>query len=122
MTEIAPNPEPVAQSPASRHLGLPAVRLASVVDRTAELSTDVLKSLEDGERSAVDAAGQFVITLEEAWPQRVVGTSDVAKKITASGLEMTDRLIQTEYEFLRKLIDSTAKSLSSHEEAVPKAA
>ncbi len=122
MTEIAPKPKPVPQSPANRYLGFPAVRLASVVDRTSELSADVLKSLEDGERSAVDAVGQFVITLEEVWPQRVIGTSDVAKKITVSGLEMTDRLIQTEYEFLRNLIDSAAKSLSSHEEAVRKAA
>jgi len=57
--------------------------------------------------------GQFMISVEEAWPLEVAGTTDVAKKITESGLEMTDRLVHTEYDFLRKVVDSTAKSLGA---------
>jgi hypothetical protein len=42
----------------------------------------------------------------------VQGTSEVAKKITESGLEMADRLVHTQYDFLRKVIHSAGKSLS----------
>ena len=55
-------------------------------------------------------------------PQEVADTSEVAKKITESGLQMADRLIHTQYEFLRKVIDSTAKSLHSRDRAKLQAA
>jgi len=120
MAEITTKPKPVVKTPASRQRGIPTrqrgiptVRLASVVDRTSELSDEVLKSLEAGERAAIETVGQFVITVEEALPQEVAGTSDVAKKITESGLEMADRLVHTAHDFLRSVVDSTARALSS---------
>ena len=82
----------------------------------------MLESLEAGQRAAIEAAGRFVVTVEEALPQEVEGTSEVAKKITESGLEMADRLVHTEYDFLRKVIGSAAKSLSSRNGAKPSAA
>jgi hypothetical protein len=127
MAEIATKSGSVVKTPLTRRLGIPALGspaagLASVVDRTSELSNEVLKSLEEGERAAIQALGQFVITIEEALPQEVAGTSDVAKKITVSGLEVADRLVETEYDVLRKVIDSAAKSLSRSDGAKPKAA
>jgi hypothetical protein len=74
-----------------------------------------------GERAVIEAVGQFLITIEEALPQQVAGTFDVAKTITESGLEMAARL-HTEYDVLRNVIDSAAKSLSSRDAAEPKAA
>ena len=73
----------------------------------------MLKSLETGERAAIETVGQFLITVEEALPQEVAGTSEVAKKSTVSGLEMADGLIHTECDFMRNVIASAAKSLSS---------
>jgi hypothetical protein len=108
--------------PAAGLLGIPAVRLGTVVQRSAVLSDEMLESLEAGQRAAIDAAGRFVVTLEEALPHEVQGTSEVAKTITESGLETADRLAQTWYDFLRKLIGSTAKSLSSGNAAKPDAA
>ena len=58
------------------------------------------------------AFGRFLVTVEDALPQEVQGTSEVAKKITESGLEMADRLVHTQYDFLRKVIHSAGKSLS----------
>ena len=113
MAEITTKPRPTAKTPATHQRGIPTARFASVVEKTWGLSDDVLKSLETGERAAIAAVGQFVITVEEALPQQVAATSDVAKMITESGLEMTDRLIHTEYDFLRKVVDSAAKPLSS---------
>ena len=108
-------------TPAARRRGIPAA-VASVVDRTTELSDEVLKSAEEGQRAAIETVGRFLITVEEALPQEVQGTSEVAKRITGSGLEMADRLVHTQYDFLRKVIGSTGKSLSSRNGAKPSAA
>ena len=86
------------------------------------MSDEVLGSVEQGQRAAIEAAGRFVVTVEEALPQEVEGTSEVAKKVTESGLETADRLVHTWYDFLRKVIGSTAKSVSSRNGAKPSAA
>lgn len=96
---------------------IPAVGLSSVVDRTTKLSEDVLKSLETSERAAIEAVGQFVLAIEKAFPQEIADTSDVAKKLTESGLRMADQLAQTQHDFLRSAIGSTAKALSARDGA-----
>jgi hypothetical protein len=108
--------------PLARLRGIPAAPLVTVVERTAELSDEVLESLDVGQRAAIETAGRFLVTVEEALPQEVQGTSEVAKKITESGLEMADRLVHTQYDLLRKVVDSIAKSLSSRNGATPNAA
>ena len=117
MAEVTTKPLPVAKTETDRRLGIPAVRVGNVVDRTTKLSEEVLKSLETSERGAIEALGQFVIAIEEAFPQEVASTSEVAKKITESGLQMADRLVHTQHDFLRSVIASTAKSLSSSDGA-----
>src|SRR5450755_3703320 len=108
--------------PAAGLLRIPAARLGTVVQRSTELSDEMLTSVEEGQRAAIDAAGRFVVTIEQALPHEVQGTSEVAKTITESGLETADRLVSTWYDLLRKLIGSTAKSLSSGNAARPDAA
>jgi hypothetical protein len=105
-------PSPAVKTPATYQRSIPAARLGMVVDRTTELSDEVLTSVEEGQRAAIESLGRFVITLEEALPQEVEGTSKVAKTVTESGLEMADRLVHTQYDVLRKVIGSTGKSLS----------
>ena len=121
MAETATKHRPVAKAPTTHRGGTPEARRASGVDRSAELADGVLKSLEASERAALEAVGQFVITIEEALPQEVASTSDVAKKITESGFEMADRLVHTMNDFARKVIDSAANSLSSRDGAKPHA-
>jgi hypothetical protein len=117
-TEMAntTNPSPGVNSPATHQRGISSARQAPVVERTTELSDEVLESLEAGQRAAIEAAGRFLVTVEEALPQE--GTSKVAKKITESGLEMADRLVHTQYDFLRKVIHSAGKSLSNRNEQI----
>jgi hypothetical protein len=122
MAEIATKPKASAKTPATHYPGIPAGRIAMAVDRTSELSDGILKSFDAGERTAVAAIGQFVVTVEEALPQEVAVTSDVAMKITEAGLEMADRLIHTQYEVLRHVIDAAAKSLGSRNGASPNGA
>jgi hypothetical protein len=96
-------------------VGIPEDRVVDVVDRTAKLSHELLKSFESSERAAIEAVGQFVITMEEALPTEVTGTTDVAKKITKSGLEMVDQLVHTECDLLRHVVDSAATWLTRHD-------
>lgn len=116
MAEVTTKPLPAVKD---HERGIPAIRLGSAIDRTTKLSEEVLKSLETSERAAIEALGQFVITIEEAFPEEVAGTSDVAKKITESGLQMADRLIHTQHDFLRSVLDSTAKSVRIRDTAKP---
>ncbi len=83
----------------------------STAKRTAELSEDVLKSLDDGARSAIEAVRKFVETVDEALPPHGEGPSR-REEITDSALEMAQRLVHTQYDFLRKVVDSAGKSLA----------
>jgi hypothetical protein len=110
------------ERPATHQRDIPAARRVTVVERATELSDEVLESLEAGQRAAIDAAGRFVVTLAEALPQEVPRTSEVAKTITESGLEMADRLSQTWYDLLRTVVHSAGKQLSGRNGAHLRAA
>jgi hypothetical protein len=114
MAVNAPKSRPIVRT-SLHEVGIPEDRLVDVVDRTAKFSVELLKSFERGERAAIETVGQFVITFEEAIPAEVTGTTDVAKKITESGLEMFDQLVHTEYDVLRHVVDGAATWLSRHD-------
>jgi hypothetical protein len=81
------------------------------VERTTELSDDVLKSLDEGARSAIEAVRGFADTVDHVLPPRGEGPSR-REEITDSALEMAQRLVHTQYDFLRKVVDSAGKSLT----------
>ena len=114
MAAIATEPKPAAKTSELHVVSIPTARLAGVVDRTAKLSDELFKSFETSERAAIEAIGQFMITIEEALPDEITLTSEVAKRVTESGLETTDRLVHTEYDLLRDVVDSAANSLRRH--------
>jgi hypothetical protein len=89
---------------------------SSTVERTTELSGDVLKSLDDGARSAIEAVRKFVETVDRTLPPRGQGPSR-REEITDSALEMAQRLVRTQSDFLRKVVDSAGKSLSRSDDA-----
>jgi hypothetical protein len=109
-----------AQPPSASTKGAPARRAQTsakrsdadrAVERSAELSEDVLQELEDGARSALDAVRSFLVTVDEALPPHGDGPSG-REQIADSALEMAQRLVHTQAEFLRKVVDSAGKSLS----------
>ena len=81
------------------------------MERSAELSEDVLKSLDEGARSAIEAVRKFTETVNRVLPPRGEGPSR-REEITDSALEMAQRLVHTQYEFLRDVVDSASKSLT----------
>ena len=82
----------------------------TAVETTAELSDEVLQSVEDGQRAAIEAVRKFVDTVDQNLPPEGEGPSR-RQEIVDSALEMADRLVHTQYDFLRKLVDSAGKSL-----------
>jgi hypothetical protein len=89
---------------------------AIAVERTTELSEDVLKSLDDGARSAIDAVRKFAETVDRVLPPRGDGPSR-REEITDSALEMAQRLVHTQADFLRKVVDSAGKSMTRSNDA-----
>ncbi len=82
-----------------------------VVHRAADLSDDVLNSVESGQRAAIDAVRKFVETVDEAIPTRSEHPS-AREKVVDAALDMADRLVTTQYEFLRSVVRSADRSLS----------
>jgi hypothetical protein len=121
MPATALKPKPVLKT-SIHEVGIPEDRIVDVVDRTARLTDELVKTFESGERAAIEAVGRFVITIEESVPTEVTATTDVATTITRSGLEMADQLVHTGHDLLRHVADSTAAWLSRHDEAKPVAA
>lgn len=103
MTEKTENtagtaPTGTAERAAAEH----AVGVSDVVDRAAGLSDEVLKSAEAGQRAVLEAVRQFLDTLDEAMPRET---------IIDAVLDMTDRLVATQYGFLRSVVRSTDRAL-----------
>ncbi|HME04354.1 MAG TPA: hypothetical protein VKG38_15140 [Solirubrobacteraceae bacterium] len=86
------------------------------VERTTELSEEVLQELEDGGRSAIDAVRQFLETVDKTLPPRGEGPSR-REEITDSALEMAQRLVHTQADFLRRVVDSAGKTLTKSDDA-----
>ena len=78
----------------------------------AEFSEDVARSLEVGQRAAIDAVREFVDTVDRTLPALAHSDGETTRKqIVDSAMEMADRLVHTQYEFIRKVIDSAARTL-----------
>jgi hypothetical protein len=103
-------PAPKAADTHKRHVEN-GKREASAVDRTAALSDEVLKSLESGQRAAIDSVRKFVDTVDEKLPALGERPSR-RQEIVDAAMEMADRLVHTQYDFLRNVVQSAGKALS----------
>jgi len=88
-----------------------AAQRKAAVDRTAQMSDDVLKSVEAGQRAAIEAVRKFVDTVDEALPA-LGGHPSRREAVIDAALEMADKLVVTQYEFLRSVVRSADRSLT----------
>jgi hypothetical protein len=84
----------------------------TAVDRTAKLSDEVFEEVEAGQRAAIQAVKKFVDTVDRTLPPHEEGPSRRQDVIDAA-MEMADKLVHTQYEFLRKVVRSAGKSLGA---------
>ena len=116
MAQTTTKPRPAAKGSPTRKRA--TQHPSTSVDRTIELSEEVLASLEKGQRAAIEAVRKFVDTVDHTLPALPHGEGPSRRQeIVDSGLEMADRLVQTQHEFIHKVIESAGKSLSRTDRA-----
>jgi hypothetical protein len=70
----------------------------------------MLKSVEAGQRAAIDAVRKFIDTVDEMLP--AIGDRPSRREAVIDGaLEMADKLVTTQYDFLRSVVHSAERSL-----------
>ncbi len=77
------------------------------VDRTTEASEEILKSLQSGQRAAIDAVRKFVDTVDEMLP--ALERPKKRQEVVDAAMEMADKLVHTQYDFLRSVVQSASK-------------
>lgn len=86
-----------------------------LVDRTAEMSEEMLKSVESGQRAAIEAVRAFADRVDEAVP--TLGERPTQRDaVIDAALDMADRLVATQYEFLRNVVRNADRSVTKQAE------
>jgi hypothetical protein len=99
------------QKTAAERTGAPD-RTVDLVDRAANLSEEVLTSVEAGQRAAIEAVRKFVDTVDDALP--VMGDRPSGReKVIDAALDMADKLVTTQYDFLRSVVRSADRTLTA---------
>ena len=80
-------------------------------DRSVELSEEVLEEIKNGQEAAIEAVRGFVGSVDEtlsgsASPSQV-------EEIVDSALKMADRLVATQYDFLKQVVHSAGESVGA---------
>ena len=71
----------------------------------------MLKTVEAGQRAAIEAVRKFVDTVDEALP--AIGDRPSRREtLIDAALDMADKLVTTQYDFLRSIMHSADRSLS----------
>ena len=87
----------------------------TIADRPTELSEDLLEEVKTGQQAAIKAVRKFVDALDKTLEEGE-GPSQ-RDEIVDSALDMADRLVETQYDFLRKVVRSAGKSLGASDSA-----
>ncbi len=97
----------------------PAERASDLAQRAAGLSDEVLKSVESGQRTAIDAVRKFVGAVEESLPGHGDDHPSRRETIVDAALDMADKLVKTQYEFIRSVVSSASETLKKQGDDKP---
>ncbi|HEY5187031.1 MAG TPA: hypothetical protein VIM19_19510 [Actinomycetes bacterium] len=110
-TAAKKSPARAARTPKPAEKITPAEQ-KSPVDKTAEFSEEVLKAVEAGQRAAIEAVRKFVDTVDEVLP--ALGERPSRREtIIDAAQDMADRLVTTQYNFIRNVVRSADHSLAT---------
>ena len=79
--------------------------------RWAELSDEVLESVENGRKQAIEAVRKFVDQITPVLPEQ-----SRRKTVVDAALDLTDELVTARMEFFRKVVRSAGEATSRHGE------
>ena len=69
--------------------------------------------MEAGQRAAIEAVTEFIDTVDRALPHGVADSK--RQTVIDAAMKMADRLVHTQYDFLRKVVHDAGKSLTRSE-------
>lgn len=84
------------------------------IDRGTELSEQVLQQIKEGQESAIEAVRKFMESVDGALPPEGEEPSR-HQEIVDSALEMSEKLVKTQYDFLTNVVRSAGRSLGATE-------
>lgn len=80
------------------------------VERTAELSERVLEQVKESQESAIEAVRRFMESVDDALPPH--GEERTRRQeVIDSALEMSEKLVKTQYDFLTNVVRSAGEAL-----------
>ena len=82
------------------------------IERTTELSEQVLEQVKGSQEKAIEAVRKFMESVDEALPPHSENPSR-RQDVIDSALEMSERLVQTQYDFLTNVVHSAGKALGA---------
>ncbi|MDY6872278.1 MAG: hypothetical protein SV966_17930 [Actinomycetota bacterium] len=97
----------------------PDERPSDLVERAVALSDEVLKSVESGQRTAIEAVRKFVGAVEESLPGHGDDHPSRRETIVNAALNMADDLVKTQYEFIRSVVGNAGETLRKQNDDKP---
>jgi len=85
----------------------------TVAERVADLSEEVLESVESGQRAAIEAVRKFVDTTDEETSDLVDASTLSHSAIVEAAMELADELVRTHVQFLRSVFNNATAALKS---------
>jgi hypothetical protein len=82
------------------------------VERTTELSEQVLEQVKGSQKKAIEAVRRFMESVDEALPPHGENPSR-RQEVIDSALEMSEKLVQTQYDFLTGVVHSAGEALGA---------
>ncbi len=79
--------------------------------RWAELSDDVLESVESGRKQAIEAVRKFVDQISPVLPEQ-----SRRKTVVDAALDLADELVTARMEFFRSVVRSAGQAATKHSE------
>lgn len=99
----------------------PDERPSDMAERAVAMSEEVLKSVEAGQRNAIEAVRKFVGAVEESLPGHGDDHPSRRENIVNAALNMADDLVKTQYEFIRSVVGNASETLRKQSDDKPDA-
>ena len=81
----------------------------------AEVSEEVLEEIKEGQEAAIGAVRNFVGSVDKTLAGSASPTQ--VEEIVDSALKMADKLVETQYGFLKKVVHSAGEAIETGEES-----
>jgi hypothetical protein len=82
------------------------------VEKATELSEQVLAQIEGSQEKAIEAVRKFMESVDAALPPHGENPSR-RQEVIDSALEMSERLVKTQYDFLTNVVHSAGEALGA---------